>query len=201
MVEPPMNSENMRSNFADSMAPKNSELYSSRLMTLADLPAIVQLEQTTQLDPWTEAQVLEMADFLRSGEYVGVVLSGAQNFTQIDAYIFARVFLDECEILSVGVHPDVQGKGLGRALLHAFFQSLPAAARIVHLEVRASNTAARRLYARAGFVEVGLRKGYYAGTEQQGLQGSSERFEREDAVLMSKTVEYFAPHSKPKNTD
>jgi len=42
----------------------------------------------------------------------------------------------------------------------------------VHLEVRASNEAARALYARLGFVETGRRPRYYAAPE-------------EDAVLLS----------------
>ena len=43
------------------------------------------------------------------------------------------------------------------------------------LEVRASNARARSLYARRGFNEVGLRRGYYPAAQGQ----------REDAVVMS----------------
>ena len=43
------------------------------------------------------------------------------------------------------------------------------------LEVRQSNTAARRLYERYGFAQVGLRKAYYPAGQLQ----------REDAVVMS----------------
>ncbi|MDX8408249.1 MAG: hypothetical protein R8L58_07680 [Mariprofundaceae bacterium] len=46
----------------------------------------------------------------------------------------------------------------------------------VLLEVRASNQAARSLYAGLGFRENGLRKGYYSA-DSHGL--------REDAVLMT----------------
>jgi ribosomal-protein-alanine N-acetyltransferase len=42
------------------------------------------------------------------------------------------------------------------------------------LEVRASNARARALYARRGFTEVGMRKGYYPAPVR-----------REDAVVMS----------------
>ena len=43
------------------------------------------------------------------------------------------------------------------------------------LEVRASNARARQVYARRGFAEVGLRRGYYPAGKAQ----------REDAIVMS----------------
>jgi len=42
-------------------------------------------------------------------------------------------------------------------------------ARRVHLEVRESNTAARKLYERWGFREVGRRKSYYSGPPEDAL--------------------------------
>jgi ribosomal-protein-alanine N-acetyltransferase len=50
--------------------------------------------------------------------------------------------------------------------------------RLLWLEVRASNERARRLYARRGFAEVGLRRGYYPAAQGR----------REDAVVMSLEV-------------
>ena len=51
------------------------------------------------------------------------------------------------------------------------------------LEVRQSNTAARALYAAAGFAEVGLRRGYYPDVQQR----------REDAVVMRLSLEPELP--------
>ena len=84
--------------------------------------------------------------------------------------------------MSVGVAPNAQGKGLGQRLLQAFLSQLPEQTEQVHLEVRVSNRAAQRLYARQGFVEVGRRKAYYALMNAEGSAG------REDALLMSKYV-------------
>ncbi|MFR0944555.1 MAG: GNAT family N-acetyltransferase [Clostridia bacterium] len=48
--------------------------------------------------------------------------------------------------------------------------------RVIHLDVRLSNTPARNLYESLGFVQDGLRKGYYD-------------LPKEDALLMSRTDE------------
>ena len=156
-----------------------ASVYTTQILTAEDLPAVAELEQVTQIDPWTVEQVLAIAPLLGSGEYTGTVLRDAQG---VVGYLIARLFLDECEILSVGVVPNAQGKGLGQRLLQAFLSQLPEQTEQVHLEVRVSNRAAQRLYARQGFVEVGRRKAYYALMNAEGSAG------REDALLMSKYV-------------
>jgi ribosomal-protein-alanine N-acetyltransferase len=55
-----------------------------------------------------------------------------------------------------------QGRGLGRALLDALLaEARRREANEVLLEVRAENTAAQALYARAGFERIAIRRGYY----------------------------------------
>ena len=147
-----------------------------RALQIADLAALAQLELDTQIEPWSMAQVLAIAPLLQSGEYMGTLLCRGDVPL---AYILARQFLDECEILSVGVAPSEQGKGLGRQVLSAFLAQLPPLIQRVHLEVRVSNIAAQKLYAGLGFIEVGRRKGYYAVLTPDGHKG------REDALLMS----------------
>jgi ribosomal-protein-alanine N-acetyltransferase len=44
-----------------------------------------------------------------------------------------------------------------------------AGARLVTLEVRASNRAAQQLYAKLGFIEVGLRRAYYQDNGEDAL--------------------------------
>ena len=85
--------------------------------------------------------------------------------------------LDEGYIGNIAVAPEHRRRGLGRALLRA--QKARAAEqglRFLTLEVRAGNTAARRLYESEGFETAGLRRDYY------------ER-PREDALLMTYYLE------------
>jgi ribosomal-protein-alanine N-acetyltransferase len=78
-------------------------------------------------------------------------------------FIMSRLAADEAEILSVAVNPRRRGHGLGRRLLDLHLRRLASlGTRTVFLEVEEDNRAARRLYDRAGFNEVGRRNGYYA---------------------------------------
>jgi ribosomal-protein-alanine N-acetyltransferase len=77
-------------------------------------------------------------------------------------FILSRMAAGEAEILSVAVAPAWRGRGLSRDLLTLHLRRLAGlAARAVFLEVGEQNEPARRLYARAGFEEVGRRQGYY----------------------------------------
>ncbi|MBN8875717.1 MAG: GNAT family N-acetyltransferase [Rhodospirillales bacterium] len=80
--------------------------------------------------------------------------------------VLARVAADEAEILTIGVVEAARGQGVGAALLRATFDAVIAAGAVVlFLEVGVRNAAARRFYARAGFIQVGRRRGYYANGE------------------------------------
>lgn len=69
----------------------------------------------------------------------------------------------EWELLNLAVHPAFRRQGVGRALV----RSLPAGR--VFIEVRASNEAARALYASCGFRVVGLRREYYQIPTEDGI--------------------------------
>jgi ribosomal-protein-alanine N-acetyltransferase len=77
-------------------------------------------------------------------------------------FIMSRLAADEAEILSVAIAPARRGRGLSRPLLDFHLGTLAGrAVRAAFLEVDEHNAPARRLYARAGFREVGRRQGYY----------------------------------------
>jgi ribosomal-protein-alanine N-acetyltransferase len=77
-------------------------------------------------------------------------------------FILSRCAADEAEILSVAVARSLQGRGLARRMLDLHLRRLAGfGLRTVFLEVEEGNTPARKLYAQAGFREVGRRPGYY----------------------------------------
>lgn len=69
---------------------------------------------------------------------------------------------DAAEILTVGVVPAARRRGIARQLVAALLaEAGRRGAREAFLEVRVDNDAARQLYAREGFAELGVRRGYY----------------------------------------
>ncbi len=80
----------------------------------------------------------------------------------IEAFILYRVLLDELSILHLAVRH--KGRGWGERLLNAFISQLstqdPAVSDLL-LEVSQENKAARELYLKVGFHQIGIRKNYY----------------------------------------
>ena len=94
----------------------------------------------------------------------------------VEGIAFARWSLvstaGEAELLRVAVNPARRGQGLARVLLDACEAALASAGlHDLHLEVRASNAAARALYSAAGWRGTGERKGYYRDGEDAALYG------------------------------
>jgi ribosomal-protein-alanine N-acetyltransferase len=77
--------------------------------------------------------------------------------------ILVRVAADEAEILTLAVNPSARRVGIGAALLReATIVAAAMGARAVFLEVSVANSAGRRLYASARFVQAGRRPRYYS---------------------------------------
>lgn len=124
-------------------------------MTAVDVDEVLAIEQSVQAYPWTRGN---FTDALNSG-YLAYVDEAAG---ELRGFSVLMPGVDEAELLNIGVAANHQRKGLGREMLAAMLDEA-AQRRLfrVFLEVRASNLAAIALYRRAGFSEVGLRRGYY----------------------------------------
>lgn len=97
----------------------------------------------------------------------------------IHGFIIVRQVLNEAEIITLAVASTARHDGIGTMLLTAGCAKAAELGVIrIILEVGVDNFAARGLYQKAGFREVGTRKGYY--THQDGTQI--------DALIMSHTL-------------
>lgn len=144
-------------------------LQSLQPLRALDLDEVMAIEAVAYSHPWTRGNFI---DSMAAG-YAGFVMRDEQ--ARLCGYFLAMQVIDEMHLLNITVEPARQGQGLARRMLDAL--GLLARARGCHqvwLEVRESNVRARRLYERYGFVQSGLRRGYYPGVES-----------REDAVLMT----------------
>jgi len=79
-------------------------------------------------------------------------------------FIVSRLAAGEAEILSVAIAPGWRGRGFARPLLDLHLRRLAGlGVRAIFLEVDEHNPPANALYRRAGFHQVGRRRGYYDG--------------------------------------
>ncbi len=77
-------------------------------------------------------------------------------------FVMAWVLVGEGEILTLAVAPEARRQGVGEALAAAACAAaVSRGAAAMRLEVADDNAAARSLYAKLGFEEVGRRRGYY----------------------------------------
>lgn len=82
------------------------------------------------------------------------------------------VMAGEAHISTIAVRQAHRRQGLGELLLLSAIELAQTLdTQVITLEVRASNTAAQRLYEKYGFYRTGIRRGYYS--------------DREDAVIMT----------------
>jgi ribosomal-protein-alanine N-acetyltransferase len=109
---------------------------------------------------WTAARV---ARNIRSASTLNVVACVPGRLAGFAIMYFG----DEHAHLSLlAVRPEWQRAGLGRRLVDWLEESaLVAGIGTVRLELRASNRAARRFYARLGFAEIARVPAYYGGVE------------------------------------
>ena len=107
---------------------------------------------------WDEKSIKSLLEHPASTSLIAVT----GNPQVIKGFVIAQLAADESEILSLGVAPDWQRAGLGMRLVQGLARaSKRGEARRVFLEVAEDNVAARGLYGKLGFGEVGRRKAYY----------------------------------------
>lgn len=144
-----------------------------------DLEAVAAIERAAFPVPWSRAL------FEKELEHDWSTLLVAESGGEVAGFIVFWIIQDEVHLLDMAVHPGHRQAGLGRRLLRGCLEAgRTAGARIVTLEVRPSNDAARHLYGAHGFQTVGVRKRYYEDPPAPGH--TSPR--REDALIMELTL-------------
>lgn len=145
-----------------------------RPMSVRHVGSVLRLERATSSQPWTRETFVRELEDPATRRYVVACSSGPRRFTPAAVIGFAGVQRrpDAAHVTTIAVAPEHQRQGVGAQLLEWLLDAaVGLGCRAATLEVRASNGEARRLYARAGFVEAGSRPDYY-------------RQPTEDAVIM-----------------
>lgn len=119
---------------------------------------------------WTEDSMMQTLSHPGATAFMARVRQNADSLPEPAGFIVGQLAADEAEILSIGVLPHLQRRGVGRLLVEGLARAArKAEAKRLFLEVAADNQAAFALYRALGFTAVGMRKGYYerAGGEPQ----------------------------------
>ena len=141
-----------------------------RRMTTADLDHVLAIAQSfPQAPQWPRPAYLTALNPESAPRRIALAAAGPGS---LFGFAVARLLPPQAELETIAVAPDSQRRGLGQFIFRALVTELKAAGvGELLLEVRVSNGAALDFYQAVGFIQTGLRPGYYADP-------------KEDAVLM-----------------
>ena len=141
-----------------------------RELKVEDSAAVAEMEQQIFSDSWSEKSVLETVQQKQS------VCFAAEKAGHLLGYLLAYHAADEAEIARIAVQKEARRQGAAGKLMQALehYCEQHKMEKLL-LDVRESNEAARSFYTKNGFVEDGIRQGFYVNPS-------------EDAVLMSRQL-------------
>ena len=141
-----------------------------RELKVEDSAAVAEMEQQIFSDSWSEKSVLETVQQKQS------VCFAAEKAGHLLGYLLAYHAADEAEIARIAVQKEARSHGAAGKLMQALEHYCEEhKMEKLLLDVRESNEAARSFYTKNGFVEDGIRQGFYVNPS-------------EDAVLMSRQL-------------
>ncbi len=136
-----------------------------REATSRDLPRILEIERLAFAQPWS-LDSFKRELMLPFSRIVIAAEGQAETRALPGGFLCRWLVADECHILNVAVHPNLRRSGIALALMAAVIDEAKAKnIRLVTLEVRRSNLAARSLYRKLNFEERRLRTNYYGPGE------------------------------------
>jgi ribosomal-protein-alanine N-acetyltransferase len=147
--------------------------------------AVLRIEQQVYPRPWTMSLFLsELA--LRSSRAYFVARVGRD----VIGYGGLMMSADDGHITTLAVDPRWHRRQIAtRLLLVLAREAIERDVRSLTLEVRLSNRAAQELYRRFGFAPVGVRKNYYAETNEDALVMWAHEVQRPEFAEMLDAVE------------
>lgn len=137
-----------------------------RALTLDDLPRVLDLESDLFGDgAWSQWMLREELTG-PSRYYLALTVPeetpGGEGTDLLVGYGGTWFDGRDAQIMTIGIAPTHQGRGYGRLMLDALLtHERERGSEQVFLEVRVDNEVAIGMYERAGFLRLGLRRGYY----------------------------------------
>lgn len=147
------------------LPPRDGEAVEIAPMRRGDVATVVAIERDIFAEPWSAALYLAELAAHATRRYLVARAGG-----EVVGYAGCMLIVGEGHITTLGVDAAWQGRRIGARLLWRLVDEARAAgATALTLEVRVLNTTAQRLYQWFGFAPVGIRRGYYVQTGEDGL--------------------------------
>ena len=129
-------------------------------MKKEDLEQILAIEQASFSMPWSKN--LFLSEFRSPGISTLMVALADGPERSVIGYLVFWLVEDEMHILNLAIAPTFRRERVARKLvLDALKRASLKGAKQAFLEVRVSNSAARKLYSNLGFVVTSVRREYY----------------------------------------
>jgi [ribosomal protein S18]-alanine N-acetyltransferase len=166
-----------------------------RRATAGDIPAIRALaSQSPEAAQWSEqhydalvgedsSRLALVAEDVDVETRHAASLLAAEGGIPLLGFLVAHAIAGEFELENVAVAARARRRGIGRSLVAELVKAaVQQGLRAIHLEVRGQNRAARALYEGLGFIQSGVRRGYYDCPV-------------DDAILYSREISGAAPEN------
>ena len=152
--------------------PANDQPVFIRAANPNDVPAILNIEKSApSAAHWSadhyRSRILSQS---QAACFLVAECHDDSNKPQLGGFLCARIVAAEWEVENVVVHPLFRRRRIATQLMQSLIENWDAAAgAVLLLEVRESNMAARDLYERHGFREVGRRPSYYRDPDESAV--------------------------------
>jgi ribosomal-protein-alanine N-acetyltransferase len=129
------------------------------------LRSVMRIEQQVYPRPWSLAIFMGELNMRSSRHYVAARAGG-----KLIGYAGVMFGYEEAHVTNIAVDPGWQRHRVGtRLLVNLFHAALERGSLDVTLEVRVSNVGAQAMYRRFGFETEGVRRNYYAESNEDAL--------------------------------
>lgn len=153
----------------------------------AYVPVLAALHREAFAVPWSEKAFASAI----AAPGTAVIMATQDQAENAVGFILFRQVLDEAEILTLMVRPEIHRQGCGKSLLEAAVTCLQSrGVRRLFLDVDITNHAAKSLYQHAHFNVIGRRRGYFK-TPSGG---------RSDALVMQRLIIASDPEHRSLKT-
>jgi ribosomal-protein-alanine N-acetyltransferase len=153
------------------------------------LRSVLRIESQVYPRPWSLPLFMSELNLRTSRVYIAARVGGL-----IVGYAGIMLAGEEAHVTTIAVDPAWQRHKIGSRLMARLVRSTMAqGSRHLTLEVRMSNVGAQFMYRRFGFEPAGVRKNYYAETNEDALVMWAYNLDSPDAIARLAAIEAAIP--------